>query len=158
MEERSGYFALFVFLVSHDCCAALPHDAMGLPAVCDCGIFWSYSLLFLWGQKITHLRKSVFWSAFGYSNIAFIILLHFIIVPYLSLWMLIFLSIPSGCQQFAKVISRIQSRCCRTKSSLKTRKLVDTTFWINPWQKSISFASNFFHLAKVLATTNSEPQ
>ena len=30
--------ALFVFLVSRDCCVALPQDAMGLFAVCDCGI------------------------------------------------------------------------------------------------------------------------
>ena len=37
-EERAGFFALFVFLVSRDCCAALPHDATGLSAVCDCGI------------------------------------------------------------------------------------------------------------------------
>ena len=28
----------FVFLVSHDCFVALPHGAMGLSAVCDCGI------------------------------------------------------------------------------------------------------------------------
>ena len=28
----------FVFLVSCDCCVALPHDATGLSAVCDCGI------------------------------------------------------------------------------------------------------------------------
>ena len=40
----AGCFALFVFLVSCDCCVALPHDAMGLPAVCDCGISWSYLL------------------------------------------------------------------------------------------------------------------
>ena len=26
-EERAGCFALFVFLVSRDCCVALPHDA-----------------------------------------------------------------------------------------------------------------------------------
>ena len=37
-EERVDCFALFVFLVSHDCCVALPHDPTGLPAVCDCGI------------------------------------------------------------------------------------------------------------------------
>ena len=30
--------ALFVFLVSCDCCVALPHDATDLSAVCDCGI------------------------------------------------------------------------------------------------------------------------
>ena len=35
---KSGCFALFVFLVSHDCCVAFPHDATGLSAVCDCGI------------------------------------------------------------------------------------------------------------------------
>ena len=32
------WFALFVFVVSLDCCVALPHDAMGLSAVFDCGI------------------------------------------------------------------------------------------------------------------------
>ena len=37
-EERAGCFALCVFLVSCDCCVALPHDARGLSAVCDCGI------------------------------------------------------------------------------------------------------------------------
>ena len=35
---------------------------------------------------------------------------------------------------------------------LNTKQLVDT-FWL----KLISCGSNFFHLAKVLATTNSEP-
>ena len=39
---------------------------------------------------------------------------------------------------------------------LNTKQLVDT-FWLKPWLKLISFGSNFFHLAKVLATTNSEP-
>ena len=38
---RWGSFALLVFLASHDCCVALPHDATGLSAVCDCGISWS---------------------------------------------------------------------------------------------------------------------
>ena len=33
----TGCFTLFVFLVSRDCCVALPHDAKGLSAVCDCG-------------------------------------------------------------------------------------------------------------------------
>ena len=36
-EERAGCFTLFVFLVSRDCCVALPLDATGLSAVCDCG-------------------------------------------------------------------------------------------------------------------------
>ena len=35
---RPGCFALFIFLVSHVCCVALPHDAMDMSAVCDCGI------------------------------------------------------------------------------------------------------------------------
>ena len=33
----SGCFALIVLLLSHYCCVALPHIAMGLAAVCDCG-------------------------------------------------------------------------------------------------------------------------
>ena len=40
---------------------------------------------------------------------------------------------------------------------LNTKKLVDPTFWLKPCLKLISFGDNFFHLAKVLATTNSEP-
>ena len=39
-EERAGYFSLPVFLMSCDsqCSVALRHDAVGLSAVCDCGI------------------------------------------------------------------------------------------------------------------------
>ena len=33
--------------VSRDCFVALPRGAMGLSAVCDCGISWSYSLTIL---------------------------------------------------------------------------------------------------------------
>ena len=36
-EERAGCFVKFVFLEARNCCDALPHDAMGLSAVCDCG-------------------------------------------------------------------------------------------------------------------------
>ena len=43
-EESAGCFTLFVLLVSSDSCVALPHDAPGLSAVCDCGISRSYSL------------------------------------------------------------------------------------------------------------------
>ena len=38
---------LFVFLVSRDCCVALPQGATGMSAVCDCGISCSYSLIIL---------------------------------------------------------------------------------------------------------------
>ena len=44
MGTRAGCVALFVFLVSRDCWVALPRDATGLSAVCDCGIsdyFWT---------------------------------------------------------------------------------------------------------------------
>ena len=36
-EERADCFALFVFLVSRDCCVAPIQDGMGLSAVYDCG-------------------------------------------------------------------------------------------------------------------------
>ena len=35
-RERAGCFAYFIFLVSCDCCVAIPLSAMGLSAVCDC--------------------------------------------------------------------------------------------------------------------------
>ena len=35
---RADCFAQFVFLVSRDCCVALPRGVMGLSAVCECGI------------------------------------------------------------------------------------------------------------------------
>ena len=38
LQSRAGCFALFLYLVSHDCCVALPHDATDLSTVCDCGI------------------------------------------------------------------------------------------------------------------------
>ena len=37
-ESRLLCFVLFVFLVSRNCCVALPHDATGLSAVSDCSI------------------------------------------------------------------------------------------------------------------------
>ena len=37
-KRESWFFAKFVFLVSHDCCVALPRSVMGLSAVCDCVI------------------------------------------------------------------------------------------------------------------------
>ena len=40
---------------------------------------------------------------------------------------------------------------------LNGEQLLDITFWLKSWLKSISFDSIFFHLAKVLATANSEP-
>ena len=46
-EERAGCFAYFVFLVSRDCCFALPRGAMGLSAVCNCIFLDDILLLFL---------------------------------------------------------------------------------------------------------------
>ena len=54
-----------------------------------------------------------------------------------------------GYQQTTKVVVSGQR--------VKTEQLLDTTFWLKSWLKSMSFGSNFFHLAKVLAATNSEP-
>ena len=45
-KERAGCFALFVSLVSGDCCVALSNDATGLSAVCDV-IFPDHTHIFL---------------------------------------------------------------------------------------------------------------
>ena len=39
MGKRASCLAFLVFLVSCDCCVALPPGVAGLSAVCDCGIF-----------------------------------------------------------------------------------------------------------------------
>ena len=38
MGKRELVLYFVCLLVSCDCCVALPHDDMGLSAVCDCGI------------------------------------------------------------------------------------------------------------------------
>ena len=55
-------FALFVFLVSRDCCVALPRSAMGLSAVCDCDISGSYSqfLILCSGQNLSITKGNNF--------------------------------------------------------------------------------------------------
>ena len=38
LKGKRELVALFVFLMSHDCCVSLPCGATGLSAVCDCDI------------------------------------------------------------------------------------------------------------------------
>ena len=106
--------------------------------------------------------KSAFWII---EFCLIIIPSHFVIVPYFTLWMLDFFQYHQGVKQFG---SRSGPTFCFQRLSaddksplatkeFNTKQLVDTTFWLKPWLKLISFVSNFFHLAKVLATTNAEP-
>ena len=78
-------------------------------------------------------------------------------------------SIPSGCQtvwiqirpDILSGLIWVQTVCKVYKQMIKVtasrQRVRYSTFWLKPWLKSISFGSNFFYLAKVLATTNSEP-
>ena len=43
-KEGACCFGLLVFLVSCECCVALPLDATDLSAVCDCGISRTFLL------------------------------------------------------------------------------------------------------------------
>ena len=68
-EERAGCFALVVFLVSRDCCVTLPHNSMGLSAVCGCGISCSYSLFSrIQRLKQQSLRDSKTQTSVSWSN------------------------------------------------------------------------------------------
>ena len=58
-----GKRELVASLWSRECCVALPHDATGLSAVCDCGISYSYSLSFFKQGGIVLLRSSALASA-----------------------------------------------------------------------------------------------
>ena len=89
-------------------------------------------------------------------------------MPYFTLWMLDFFNTirlsnildPDQARHF--VGPDLGPNCLQRLSTdmagkeLNTKQLVDT-LWLKPWLRFISFGSNFFHLAKVLATTNSEP-
>ena len=107
-------------------------------------------------------------SAFGFLNIALFIPSHFIIVSYFTLWMLDFFQYHPSVKKFGSrsgptFIGPDRGPNCLQRLSadiagkeLNTKQLVET-FWLKPWLKLISFDSNFFHLAKESATTNSEP-
>ena len=87
-----------------------------------------------------------------------------------------FFSVPSGCQTVwiqirpdilsgliwvktvCKTVCQQTTKVAPSGKELNANQRVDTTFWLKPWLKLISFGSNFFNLAKVLATTNSEPE
>ena len=96
------------------------------------------------GSKITYLRKSVFLSTFEFSNIASIILSHFIIVPYFSLWMLDFFDTiwvlnnldPDQARQF--VGPELGSNCLqRLSADNKSRSLGAKSFNIKQLYLSI---------------------
>ena len=89
-------------------------------------------------------------------------------MPYFTLLMLDFFNKiqvsnsldPDQARHF--VCSDLGQNCLQRLSAYKAGKQLNTkhhvdTFWLKPWLKLISFGSNFFHLAKVLATTNSKP-
>ena len=70
-------------------------------------------------------------------------------------------SIQSGCQTVwikirPYVFIWVQTVCKGYQQMTKVATSLHTTLWLKAWLKSISFGSNFFHLAKMLATTNSE--
>ena len=50
-DKRTSCFALFVLLVSPDCCVVFPHNVKVLSAVCDCGI-----ILTMFGSKCTFIN------------------------------------------------------------------------------------------------------
>ena len=118
-------------------------------------------------QKL-HVCKKVYFDQLLDFPISLLLFLHTIIVPYFTLWMLDLFQYYPGVKHFG---SRSGPTFCRPDlgpnrlqrlsadmagKELITKQLVDA-FWLKPWLKLISFGSNFFHLAKVLATTNYEP-
>ena len=63
-RERAGCFALFVFLVSRDCCVALPRVAMGWSPVFDCDISNHTQLLIL---SVIHANSDGFGESVNLS-------------------------------------------------------------------------------------------
>ena len=124
--------------------------------------------------KKLHICKSVYFDQLLEFQILLLLFLHILLLCHILLFGCWIFSIPLGCQtvwiqirpDILSGLIWVQTVCKgyqQTKKSplagkeLSTKQLVDTTFWLKPWLKLISVGSNFFHLAKVLATTNSEP-
>ena len=122
-------------------------------------------------QKL-HICEKVYFDQLLGFQILLLLFLHFIIVPYFTLWMLDFFNTigvsnsldPDQAQHFfgpdlgSNCLQRLSAdnKSRPYRAELNTKQLVDTTIWLKPRLELISFGSNFFHLAKVLATTNSE--
>ena len=120
-----------------------------------------------WFKNYIFAKKCILIS-FWIFEYFFIIPSHFIIAPYFTLWMLDFFNTirvsnsldQDQAQHF--VGPDLGPNCLQRLSAyiagkeLNTKQLVDN-FWLKPWLELISFGSNFFHFAKVLATTNTEP-
>ena len=84
--NRAGCFNLFVFLVSRDCCVALPHDTTDVSVVCDCGIPGHSHLLFLAVMSLLDQKANLCTIAFHsvFSQHVLISSEHFLNKNYLS--------------------------------------------------------------------------
>ena len=107
--------------------------------------------------KLIQICKTEFFlSAFVFLNIPSHLMCHFYsldagffqynqdVKQFRSRFGLTFCRAWSGSKLFAKVISR-QQKSTLVGKDLNIKQLVDTTFWLNPWLKLISFGSNFLH-------------
>ena len=120
-------------------------------------------------QKLRICEKVYFF----YFQILLLLFLHTLLLCHILLFGCWIFSIPSGYQTvwiqirpdirsgliLVQTVCKGYQQTTRVAPSGKdfTKQLVSTTLWLKPWQKLISFGSNFFNLATVLASTNSEP-
>ena len=75
-SELHGCFAMFVFMVSLDCCVALLHDTTGLSAVCDCGISLPYSLFWYGAPNSTTAEsRAMIWCQWNAVRSGAVVLL-----------------------------------------------------------------------------------
>ena len=60
-RERAGCFAKFVYLVSRDCCVAIPLSAMGFSAVCECDTYYFW---------VSFMRTAMALAIFAWSSLS----------------------------------------------------------------------------------------
>ena len=101
--------------MSCDCCVAPPRCVMGLSAVCDCAISWSFSLflLFIVTPFVEVCNCSMFCCTLLYVLSSFAIILmgnkELVVLLCLSSWCLVivvvlFLAVPWVCLQYVIVV------------------------------------------------------
>ena len=122
---------------------------------------------YIFAKKCNLISFWIFKYCFNYSfTLYYCAIFYFLDAGFFSIpsewrtvWILIRPDILSGLIWVQTVCKGYQQTKKSTLAAkeLNTKQLVDTTFWLKPCRKLISFGTNFSHLATVMATKNTEP-
>ena len=112
-----------------------------------------------WFKNYVFVKKCIFISLWILLSLHTLLFCHILLFGCLifslpsrsqTIWIQIRPDIMSGLILVQTVCKSLQqtTKVAPAGKELNTKQLIDTTIWLKPWLKLISFDSNFFHLAK----------